>query len=71
MHWNGKAWSVYDIHDIAKFVPGVVGASAANNVWAFGLNELAVPKPYALIFNGGTWRSMPLPEGLMWGRRRC
>src|SRR5215469_11862548 len=63
MHWNGKAWGVYNISNITKFDPTSVKASAANNVWAFGENETADPQEYALIFNGSTWTSKPLPEG--------
>jgi hypothetical protein len=67
MHWNGKAWSVYNIHNITKYQPIAIGASAANNVWAFGENETANPQEYALIFNGSTWTSKLLPEGFMTG----
>ena len=68
MHWNGKAWSVYNIHNITKFDPSSVKASAANNVWAFGYNDGDIAdNPYALIFNGSAWRSKPLPEGFQIG----
>jgi hypothetical protein len=64
MHWDGKAWSVYGIHNITKFSPMSVKATAANNVWAFGYNDGDIDdNPYALIFNGSSWRSMKLPEG--------
>lgn len=64
MHWNGKAWSVYNISNITKFNPSSVKASAANNVWAFGWNDGEIDdNPYALIFNGSKWTSKPLPEG--------
>jgi hypothetical protein len=64
MHWNGKAWSVYNISNITKFTPTAIGASAANNVWAFGYNDGPISdNPYALIFNGSKWTSKKLPEG--------
>src|SRR5215475_2875371 len=68
MHWNGKAWSVYNISNITKFTPTSVKASAANNVWAFGYNDGPISdNPYALIFNGSRWTSKRLPEGWLIG----
>jgi len=68
MHWNGKAWSVYNISNITKFTPTSIKASAATNVWAFGYNDGPISdNPYALIFNDSSWRSKPLPEGWQMG----
>jgi hypothetical protein len=68
MHWNGKAWSVYNISNITKFTPTSIKASAATNVWAFGYNDGPIAdNPYALIFNGSKWTSKPLPEGWVIG----
>lgn len=68
MHWNGKAWSVYNISNIDLFNPVAVEASAADNVWAFGYNDGDIDtNPWALIFNGSTWTPKQLPAGFVPG----
>jgi hypothetical protein len=65
MHWNGRSWAVYSIHNITKFDPGSVKATAPNNVWAFGDNDGQIAdNPYALIYHGSNeWTSLKLPAG--------
>jgi hypothetical protein len=65
MHWDGKAWSVYNISGITKFRPTSVKASAPNNVWAFGYNDAQVDdNPFAVIYHGSNEvTALKLPAG--------
>jgi len=63
MHWNGKSWSVYSIHNIDKFQP--VSVQYANGaLWIFGYNDGDIDdNPYALIYRGNNvWTSLKLPD---------
>jgi hypothetical protein len=62
LHWNGATWRPVRLPAARSFVPSLVMASAASNVWIDGVNRVT-GRAELLRFDGSSWRSMPVPSG--------
>jgi hypothetical protein len=61
-HYVGTSWKAVTIPDSPKFQPGEVSASAASNVWVFGLSNASPVATSAVYrYDGSHWHKIPVP----------
>lgn len=59
LHWRGSRWRAVAIPNTTGFIPSFVRSTSPGNVWIFG--QTGVFKVEALVYNGNSWRTLPLP----------
>jgi hypothetical protein len=60
-HYAGSGWTTVTIPGSPKFESDQVSASAANNVWVFGLTPSSVAHSMAYRYDGSHWHKIPVP----------
>jgi hypothetical protein len=60
-HSAGSGWKTVTIPGSPKFESDQVSASAANNVWVFGLTPRSVAASVAYRYDGSRWHKIPVP----------
>jgi hypothetical protein len=60
-HFTGTGWKTVTIPGSPKFQSDHVSASAANNVWVFGLTRSSVASTVAYRYDGSHWHKIPVP----------
>jgi hypothetical protein len=60
-HYAGSGWTTVTIPGSPKFESDQVSASAANNVWVFGLTSSSVAHSIAYRYDGSHWYKIPVP----------
>jgi hypothetical protein len=60
-HYAGGGWTTVTIPGSPKFESDQVSASAANNVWVFGLTPGSVAHSTAYRYDGSRWHKIPVP----------
>jgi hypothetical protein len=60
-HYSGRRWKTVTIPGAPKFQSDQVSASAANNVWVFGLARGDVASTVAYRYDGSRWHKIQVP----------
>jgi hypothetical protein len=60
-HFAGRGWMTVTIPGSPKFESDQVSASAADNVWVFGLTSSSVAHSVAYRYDGSRWHRIPVP----------
>jgi hypothetical protein len=60
-HYAGGGWETVTIPGSPRFESNVVSASAANNVWVFGLSPRSAASTVAYRYDGSHWHKIRVP----------
>jgi hypothetical protein len=60
-HYAGGRWTTVTIPGSPRFASDQVSASAADNVWVFGLSPSSVAHSVAYRYDGSRWHRIPVP----------
>jgi hypothetical protein len=60
-HYAGHGWQTVTLPGSPRFESELVSASAANDVWVFGLTRSSVATSVAYRYDGSRWHKIPMP----------